>query len=284
MIDPRTIRFDLKDRISRRDHSISARACRCFRTSGALDADGRHKPLRPDRQRVPDHQRPVHDRAGRFGPAPRVRAQPGLLGARPRRAARLLQFRPRRLPLLPGRRGRASRRSRRASSTCCSNIRRATWARQHAGPKWRDGRIVKTSSRRHSAQGLQSYEFNLRRPTLPGHPRARMRSALTYDFETLNRYQHVQARLQPVQQHASSPPSGLPSTGRARAARAVPRARCRRRCSGRRGRRRAPDTGPHALRANLLEARALLEAAGWKHRRATARCATRRASRSSSNT
>ena len=63
------------------------------------------KTLRRDRHRNADHFRAVHDCAGRLGTPPRAAARPELLGARSRRASRLVQLRSHRLPLLQGPRG-----------------------------------------------------------------------------------------------------------------------------------------------------------------------------------
>jgi ABC-type oligopeptide transport system substrate-binding subunit len=42
--------------------------------------------------------------------------------------------------------------------------RASAWKRQHQGPKWRDGRIVKAALKTGTGQGLQSMHFNQRRP------------------------------------------------------------------------------------------------------------------------
>ena len=73
--------------------------------------------VRRGRHRVPDHDGPVHDREHRLRPRHRVRAQSRLLGARPRRPARPVQFRPGRLSAVPPTARSAWRRSRPASST-----------------------------------------------------------------------------------------------------------------------------------------------------------------------
>jgi microcin C transport system substrate-binding protein len=136
-----------------------------------------------------------------------------------------------------------------------------TWARQHAGSKWRDGRIIKQEFPNGFGAGLQSYEFNLRRPLFQD-IRVRHALALAYDFEALNVYRQYK-RTYSLFSNSAFAASGLPTPGelalldpyRSRLPPAVfgpawtpPR----------------PDTGPLAVRANLLEARALLDAAGWK--------------------
>ena len=88
-------------------HGLHARrAARVLAQVGAR-AGRPAEALRPDRHRVPDRERPVPDRRRGLGPAPRAEAQPRLLGEGRRLAARLLQLRPHRLPLLPGPGGRA---------------------------------------------------------------------------------------------------------------------------------------------------------------------------------
>jgi microcin C transport system substrate-binding protein len=135
-----------------------------------------------------------------------------------------------------------------------------TWARQHAGSKWRDGRIIKQEFPTGFGSGLQSYEFNLRRPLFQD-IRVRHALALAYDFEAVNvygQYKRAYSLFSNSEFAASGPPTpgelALLDPYRSRLPPAVfgpawtPRT----------------DTGPHAVRANLLEARALLEAAGWK--------------------
>jgi hypothetical protein len=52
------------------------------------------------------------------------------------------------------------------------------WTRQHTGPKWRDGRIVKALFANGFGTGLQSYLFNLRRPCIELHIRLRCRQCV----------------------------------------------------------------------------------------------------------
>lgn len=135
-----------------------------------------------------------------------------------------------------------------------------TWARQHAGSKWRDGRIIKQEFPTGFGSGLQSYEFNLRRPLFQD-LRVRHALALAYDFDAVNiygQYKRAYSLFSNSEFAASGPPApgelALLEPYRSRLPPAVfgpawtPRT----------------DTGPHAVRASLLEARALLEAAGWK--------------------
>ncbi len=136
-----------------------------------------------------------------------------------------------------------------------------SWNRQHKGPKWDDGRISKQLFEVGTGQGLQSYMINLRRPIFQD---IRVREALlyTYDFETGNRYRLFK-RANSVFNNSDFAAEGLPSPEelallepfRKELPQAVfgpafvaPRT----------------DSDPHALRRNLLKARALFEAAGWK--------------------
>ena len=61
------------------------------------------------------------------------------------------------------------------------------WARQHQGAKWRDGRIVKHAFPIATGRGLQSIQFNLRRPLFQD-IRVREALVLAWDFENYNRY------------------------------------------------------------------------------------------------
>ena len=114
----------------------------------------------------------------------------------------------------------------------------SVWVRQHKGPKWDDGRIVKQAFPIGTGQGLQSYQLNLRRPMFQD-IRVREALGLTYDFETNNRYRAVQAREQRVQQlrvrrrGAALARASLRCSSRSATS-------CRRRCSARRSSRRAP--------------------------------------------
>ena len=136
-----------------------------------------------------------------------------------------------------------------------------TWVRQHKGPKWDDGRIVKQSFKYGTGQGLQAYMLNLRRPLFKD-IRVRKALGLTYDFETNNRY-HLFKRANSEFNNSEFAAQGLPSAGELALlepfrkdlppevfgpAFVAPRT----------------DGDANALRRNLLEARALLEAAGWK--------------------
>ena len=135
------------------------------------------------------------------------------------------------------------------------------WNRQHKGPKWADGRIAKQAFPIGTGQGLQSYTLNLRRPLFQD-IRVREALGLSYDFETNNRYKMFK-RANSLFNNTEFAAEGLPSAGELKLlepyrndlpkevfgpAFVAPR----------------NDGDVHALRRNLLKARTLLEAAGWK--------------------
>jgi peptide/nickel transport system substrate-binding protein/microcin C transport system substrate-binding protein len=135
------------------------------------------------------------------------------------------------------------------------------WARQHAGPKWRDGRIVKRELRTGMGAGLQGYLFNLRRPLFQDR---RVREAIdySYDFSAINSYRQY-LRTYSVFSNSQFAASGEPGPGELKLLEPY--------------RKQLPaevfglpyvpprtDTGPNALRENLRHARALLSEAGWQ--------------------
>ena len=135
------------------------------------------------------------------------------------------------------------------------------WARQHAGPKWRDGRIKKSMLDTGMGQGMQAYLMNLRRPLFQDR-RVRQALDLAFDFDWVNKYGQYK-RTYSLFSNSQFAPQGSPGPGelellepfRAQLPPAVfgppyspPRT----------------DTSPHALRENLLRARRLREEAGWK--------------------
>jgi peptide/nickel transport system substrate-binding protein/microcin C transport system substrate-binding protein len=137
-----------------------------------------------------------------------------------------------------------------------------SWVRLHKGPKWDDGRIVKDPMPTGFGQALQSYQLNLRRPKLQD-IRVREAIGLTYDFEmTINRYGQYQ-RADSMFNNTDFAATGLPSP--AELALLEPfRKDLPKEVFG--PPYKAPRTNgdPMQLRKNLLKARALFEAAGWK--------------------
>ena len=137
-----------------------------------------------------------------------------------------------------------------------------SWARQHKGPKWDDGRIVKDPFPTAFGQGLQAYDFNLRRPKFQD---IRVREAinLSYDFEmTINRY-GAYTRADSLFNNTEFAAVGLPSPQELKLLepfrKDLPAAVFGPAFE-------APRTNgdPIQLRRNLLKARELFNAAGWK--------------------
>ncbi|MEO8059148.1 MAG: extracellular solute-binding protein [Burkholderiales bacterium] len=137
----------------------------------------------------------------------------------------------------------------------------AIWARQHRGPKWDDGRIIKTPFETNAGKGLQSYELNLRRPIFAD-IRVRQAIALSYDFETNNRY-HRLKRANSVFNNSDFAASGLPSPGELKLLEPY-RAELPKEVFGPAYLAPRNDSDENALRRNLLKARSLLNEAGWK--------------------
>ena len=137
-----------------------------------------------------------------------------------------------------------------------------TWNRQIKGPKWDDGRIVKELFQTGFGQGLQAYELNLRRPIFQD-IRVREALGLTYDFDTVNNRFRMYTRASSLFNNSEFAAEGLPSPAELKLLEPF-REALPAEVFGPAF--RAPGTGGDALRlrANLLKARALLEAAGWK--------------------
>lgn len=135
------------------------------------------------------------------------------------------------------------------------------WVRQHQGAKWRDGRIVKKSFPIATGQGLQSIILNLRRPKFQD-IRVREALILAWDFEAYNKY-HLLSHSNSLFNNSDFAADGLPSA--AELALLEPfRAQLPAQVFGPPYRAPRTDAGPNALRANLLRARDLLAAAGWR--------------------
>ncbi len=134
------------------------------------------------------------------------------------------------------------------------------WVRQHAGPKWDDGRILKVSMPTRYGQYLQSYQLNLRKPIFQD---IRVREALgyTYDFETINRA-HVYKRAISCFGNSDFASQGLPGPGELALLEPF-RAELPPRVFGPSFVAPRTDTAPDGLRRNLLKARELLQQAGW---------------------
>ena len=135
------------------------------------------------------------------------------------------------------------------------------WVRQHSGPKWKDGRIIKQSFPNGFGAGLQAYLFNLRRPLLQD-IRVRHAINLAYDFEAINVYKQYK-RTYSMFANSDFAATGLPGPGELALLEPF-RSELPADVFGPAWQPPRTDTGPNALRENLKQARALLEQAGWK--------------------
>ncbi|MEP6702299.1 MAG: ABC transporter substrate-binding protein, partial [Betaproteobacteria bacterium] len=135
------------------------------------------------------------------------------------------------------------------------------WVRQHTGAKWRDGRIKKQDFKNGFGQGLQAFFMNSRRPNFQDR---RVREAIlySYDFDTVNVYKLFE-RTTSIFANSEFAADGTPSPGELVLLEPY-RAQLPPEVFGPAWKALRTDTGPNALRENLLTARALLEAAGWK--------------------
>lgn len=137
------------------------------------------------------------------------------------------------------------------------------WERQLVGPKFNDGRIVKKTIHVGTGQGLQAYELNLRRPIFAD-VRVRKAFELTYDWENNNRYPNFGLkRASSVFNNSEFAAHGLPSAGELKLLEPY-RDELPKEVFGPPYVAPRTDTDPKALRKNLLEARQLLQEAGWK--------------------
>ena len=238
--------------------------------------------VRPDRHRVSDHQRPVHDRATDSGRRIEFKRNPRLLGARPAAC------------------GAASSTST-ASSTATTRtapsrreafkagefdfykrVRRAQLgAPAQAARSGTTGGSSRTRSRPASARACSRTILNLRRPMFQDVACARRSISPTTSSD--QPLQPVQARRQLVQQLRFRGARAAVRR-RAEAARAVPQASCRPRCSARPYVRAAHRRRRRTRCARTCSRRATCSRTPAGSSTATACCATPRASRSSSST
>jgi peptide/nickel transport system substrate-binding protein/microcin C transport system substrate-binding protein len=134
------------------------------------------------------------------------------------------------------------------------------WAQVHAGAKWRDGRIRKELFPTGTGAGLQSYQFNLRRPIFAD-IRVREAIELGFDFSWINkRGQYL--RTYSVFSNSQFAAQGLPSPGELKLLEPY-RTELPPAVFGPPYEPARTDTGPIALRENLRKARDLLAAAGY---------------------
>jgi microcin C transport system substrate-binding protein len=135
------------------------------------------------------------------------------------------------------------------------------WARQHSGPKWNDKRILKEEFPTGFGMGLQSYIFNLRRPLFQDR-RVREALGLAYDFAALNVYKQYK-RTNSVFANSEFAAKGLPSPEELALLEPF-RADIPPAAFGEPWQDPRTDLDPNGLRNNLKKARKLLEEAGWK--------------------
>ncbi|MEO8137990.1 MAG: extracellular solute-binding protein, partial [Betaproteobacteria bacterium] len=134
------------------------------------------------------------------------------------------------------------------------------WVRQHAGVKWRDGRIKKQVFKNGFGAGLQAYYMNTRRPAFKDRL-VREAMIYTYDFEPVNAYKQYN-RISNLFPNSEFGAVGMPGPGELALLEPF-RAQLPPEVFGPAW--QAPRTdSPTAMRENLLKARALLERAGWK--------------------
>jgi microcin C transport system substrate-binding protein len=139
------------------------------------------------------------------------------------------------------------------------------WVRRDVGKKFDSGELIKREFPQHNGTGMQGFMLNLRRPLFQD-VRVRKALDLALDFQWLNRqlFFNQYTRIDSYFANTDLQARGLPSPGelallepwRAKLDPAVfgppPK---------------QPDTdAPGSLRANLLQARALLQQAGWTYR------------------
>lgn len=136
------------------------------------------------------------------------------------------------------------------------------WARQHAGPKWRDGRIVKRDFRHGLGEGGQFYLLNLRRPLFAD---VRVREAIgySYDFDSIINSYRQYKRLESRFANSTFAATGLPGPGELKLLEPF-RSQLPPKAFGLPWQAPRTDAGSNALRENLLKARDLLAQAGWK--------------------
>ncbi len=139
--------------------------------------------------------------------------------------------------------------------------RASSWVRQHQGPKWRDGRIVKAALKTSTGQGLQSIHLNQRRPIFQD-VRVREALMLAWDFDRYNQYRTF-SHSYSVFNNSEFAAVGTPSPEELKLLEPF-RAELPPRVFGPPFVPPSNLTGPNALRENLRRARDLLEQAGWK--------------------
>ena len=139
--------------------------------------------------------------------------------------------------------------------------RASAWARHHQGAKWRDGLIVKKAFKTATGQGLQSMQLNQRRPLFQD-IRVREALMLAWDFNRYNQYGTF-SHANSVFNNSEFAAVGSPSAEELKLLEPF-RSELPARVFGPAF--APPDNlkGPNALREHLRQARDLLAQAGWK--------------------
>jgi microcin C transport system substrate-binding protein len=144
------------------------------------------------------------------------------------------------------------------------------WARSYYGPKFTDGTIIKRDLKHFNGAGMQGFIMNLRRPQFKD-IRVRKALDLAMDFEWMNRqlFFNQYKRIYSYFNNSELAATGVPSADELALLEPMRKlldpavfgpAPIQ------------PDTDPpNSLRANLLEARGLLEQAGWHYKDGTLR-------------
>ncbi len=260
VVDPRTIRFDLRERSNDTVFAVGV-TLKVFSPKWAIGADGKVKPLDTIITEYPITTGPYTIAAAESGRRIEFKRNPQYwardLG--PRRGS----FNFDRVVYRMYKDNDVAREAFKAGEfDFYKEYSARAWARLHKGPKWDDGRIKKDPFPTGFGQYLQSYQLNLR---LPKFQDRRVREALiyTYDFEmTINRYGQY-TRADSMFNNSIFAAQGLPSAAELKLlepyrkelplevfgpAYVAPRT----------------NGDPKLLRQNLLKARDLFAAAGWK--------------------
>ena len=138
--------------------------------------------------------------------------------------------------------------------------RARAFARQHAGPKWQDGRIIKRVFEVETGSMLQAIDFNLRRKKFQD-IRVREALSLAWDFENYNRLGTF-IRANSMFNNTEFAAQGLPTADELALLEPF-RAELPATVFGPAFRAPRNDTSPNALRNNLKRAAELLAQAGW---------------------
>lgn len=139
------------------------------------------------------------------------------------------------------------------------------WARSYNGPQFSSGEIVKRALTHSNGAGMQGFVMNLRRPQFRD-IRVRRALELALDYEWMNRqlFYSQYKRIYSFFNNSEMAATGLPSEDELQLLTPL-RAQLDPAVFG-----QAPlpssTTPPASLRANLLQAKALLKEAGWEYR------------------